>query len=135
MPDWLLYILWTLGSLYLTLLRHEFSHCAAAWTLDMRVTGFYPWPHIKDGRFFFGRMTWETQRVPTTSQLRGLAVAPITSSVISCLVMLTMGLAIGNYLLLITAATEFTDIINWVQGYLRNSGNDGGKYRRNKRTL
>src|SRR5512136_195386 len=107
----------------LSLVLHEFSHCVYVWMHNGKVTSFKPWPQVIDGHFYFGRMLYESQ-----IQLdRGMNLAPLIRALI-CFA-LWSGLGFLWYPLWCLAFWDATDWVNWLQGYIRKSPNDGGQYR------
>jgi len=113
---------------WVTLLLHELAHCVCVWIEGGRVTAFRPYPHLYEGHFFWGRMSWESEKPLAMPKLFHGAPALIKAPFF-----LTLWLSLGLLVwlpLLAAAFWEAADIINFVQGYLRNSGNDGGKFRR-----
>jgi hypothetical protein len=50
-------------------LVHEGSHAAMAEMLGYGVTGFYPYPHYYDEKFYFGRVTTSVENPSGTEQL------------------------------------------------------------------
>jgi hypothetical protein len=109
----------------LTLVLHELSHCFAVWAKHGWITSFKPWPHKVDGRFYFGRMTY----AGCAPDEKAFSIAPLIKAITLLGLWLVLALALF-WPLLALAGWESTDIINWVQGYIRSSPNDGGRYRR-----
>lgn len=108
----------------LTLILHELAHCFVAWSAGGSVESFKPWPHKVDGRFYFGRMTY-TGCAPNE---KAFTIAPLIKAISLASLWVILGLMFWPLLAL--AGWELTDIINWVQGYIRSSPNDGGRFRR-----
>lgn len=108
----------------LTLVLHELSHCIVVWLSGGWIEEFKPWPHMKDGKFYFGRMSHSGAQADE----RAFTVAPL----IKALSLLALWTVLGFIWLPLWALAfwEFTDVANWTQGYIRNSPNDGGRFRR-----
>lgn len=110
----------------LTLVLHEFSHCLVVWNVEGKVVEFKPWPHIHDGRFYFGRMSYEvSEPLPEKT----MAIAPLFKAYFMLLLWVALGFSLYHPLLVL-AAWELTDIGNWLQGFIRKGENDGGIFRR-----
>ena len=128
--NWWVYLVVLAVSAPVTLLLHELMHCFAVWAfMSGRVTAFVPWPHKHNDVFYWGRMSWECDKEPTRLAYRVFYIFPQFKA--ACL--LTVWLILGFLLwhpFLMAALWELADIINFIQGYIRNGKNDGGKYRR-----
>ena len=109
----------------LTLVLHEFSHCLVVWVCDGKVVSFRPWPHWENGRFFFGTMTFDS---PWPPNRKWFVLAPFLKALLFFLFWIIMGWHWHPLWLL--AGWEATDWGNWLQGYIRLSNNDGGKFRK-----
>jgi hypothetical protein len=107
----------------ITLVLHELMHCFVVWAHGGKVTSFKPWPHRVDGHFFFGRMTYESE----VALGRGMKLAPFLKALV--LFVSWTGLGFLWFPLWCFAFWEATDWINWLQGYIRKSQNDGGQFR------
>lgn len=108
----------------LTLVLHELAHCVMVWAAKGWIESFKPWPHKVDGRFYFGRMTYSG----CAPNERSFTIAPLIKAISLFSLWLVLGFIFWPLFAL--AAWESTDIINWVQGYIRSSPNDGGRFRR-----
>lgn len=117
------YILLGIIGAALTLVLHELMHCFVVWAHGGKVTSFKPWPHKVEGRFFFGRMVYESE----VDLGRGMKLAPLPKAL--ALFGVWGGLGFLWHPLWCLAFWEATDWINWLQGYIRKSKNDGGQYR------
>lgn len=107
----------------LTLVLHELSHCLVVWWSGGKVVTFKPWPHMSDGHFYFGRMTY-IAKVPLGPLMK---IIPFLKAL--TLFGWWVGLGVLWHPLWVLAFWEITDWINWLQGYIRGSDNDGGQYR------
>jgi len=111
---------------WFTLFMHELAHCFVVWGEGKKVTSFIPFPHRKDGRFYFGRMQYE-----------GVLRNPKLFYAAPCLMKAPLYVVVWTVLglvfwlpLLAAVFWELADIANFVQGYIRRRDNDGGRYRR-----
>jgi len=119
------YLIFGLIGAALTLVLHEFTHCLVVWVGGGRVVSFKPWPHKVDGHFYFGRMTYD---IEWPLNRKWFLLAPLLKALLLFVFWGIMGWFWHPLWLL--AGWEATDIGNWLQGYIRKSGNDGGQYRR-----
>lgn len=117
------YVILGVSGAALTLVLHELMHCFVVWAHGGKVTSFKPWPQKVEGHFYFGRMLYEAE-LPLG---RVMHLAPFLKA-LSLFVVWT-GLGFLWWPLWTLAFWEATDWINWLQGYIRKSGNDGGQYR------
>ena len=128
--NWWVYLIVLAVGAPVTLNLHELAHCCAAWFLvDGRVTVYKPWPHKHKGIFYWGRMGWECDMQPTELFYRKFYIWPQYKAGFMTITWLLLGLLVWLPLL-VAAVWEIADIINFIQGYIRNGKNDGGKYRR-----
>lgn len=130
--NWWVYLIVLAVGAPVTLLLHELAHCCAVWWLfHGKVTAFVPWPHKHNGMFYWGRMSWECASEPTPAQYRSFYIWPQYKASIMIITWLFLGFLVWLPLLM-AAIWELADIVNFIQGYIRNGKNDGGKYRRAK---
>lgn len=128
--NWWVYLVVLAVGAPVTLLLHELAHCCAVWWLiDGKVTAFKPWPHKHNGTFYWGRMSWECDMEPTPAQYRSFYFWPQYKAIIMIITWLLLGFLVWLPFLM-AAIWELADILNFIQGYIRNGKNDGGKYRR-----
>lgn len=111
----------------LTLVLHEFMHVLTAWHYGSKVVAFKPWPHIEPGLggFVWGSIKHRPGLV--AAQQRISYRMPLIKAGVLLVVWGLLGW--GWHPLWLLAAWELTDVINWLQSYLRMSGGDGGTYR------
>lgn len=107
----------------LTLVLHELMHCIVVWANGGWVTSFKPWPHFVEKRFYWGRMAY-AGCAPT----KWFYAAPLTKALV--LLVIWAGLGFLWMPLWAPGFWELLDAGNWLQGYIRNSDNDGGRYRK-----
>jgi len=124
---------WWLGTALfgavLTLNLHELAHCLVIWIKGGQVTSYKPYPHFVDGKFFWGRMTYDLTFVPTRTFAGVMAIVPQVKVVFFLALWVWLGLILWHPLFAL-AAWECADLLNFLQGLIRNSKNDGGKFRR-----
>jgi hypothetical protein len=114
----------TIFGLITTLLLHELSHCVIVWAYGGQIISFKPWPHKEEGHFYFGYMKYSGCALSEAI----FVVAPLIKASFLCLVWIVLGFCYKP--LFVLAGIEFLDILNWLQGYVRDSGNDGGRFRK-----
>ncbi len=124
---------------FITLVLHELAHCVVVWAKGLKVTGFYPFPHLKDGKggiFFWPRkglsIRWAGMKYDGRNLTNEAWMTFIIILRASIFLVAWALLAIFFYWpLAVLAFWELTDVINWVQGYFRpGSNNDGKRFRR-----
>ena len=122
-------IVFVLGAVWV-LNRHELSHCVVVWACGGRVISYKPWPHKVGDNWVLGRMTYVTNKMPSREDLMRFHAAPLTVALFFLFLWTPLALIVWKPLLGL-AAWEASDVINWVQGYVRKttSKNDGGRYR------
>lgn len=109
----------------LTLVLHELAHVLVARAHGIRIKTFRPWPHFTTSGFVWGSVSYHQVLMP--AQRRMSALAPLIKAISLMLAWAFLGAAWSPLWAL--AAWEAIDVINWLQGYLRMSRNDGGTYR------
>jgi len=121
----MMYIIFGVVGAILTLVLHELSHAIVVWINGGKVTEFKPWPHMSDGKFYFGTMAYECF-APISE--KDLTIAPFykACAMINIWVFCSMLYAP----LIALEIWELIDFTNWLQGYVRKSDNDGGRYRK-----
>lgn len=125
----LIAILAVLGAV-LTLSLHELSHVLAVKLTGGRITSYTPWPHVHEGKFYFGRVgVAYLDAVPLSHRWSHLA--PLLKS--GALGASWAFLAQYHYApLWVLAGWEFVDTLWWQVGYYFRPSSDGGRWRRAK---
>jgi hypothetical protein len=126
---WYWWVALAVGGAIVTLNLHELAHCLVVWIKGGRVMSYKPYPHCVGGTFFFGRMTYTLPFMPYRTYLLWFHSAPQLKALFLLALWVLLGLILWRPLLVL-AAWELSDLLNFLQGYIRNSKSDGGKFRR-----
>jgi hypothetical protein len=139
----------------LTLTTHEGAHALIVWfSPGKTVSSFRPYPsfvEVVNGaepnwfvkliykifkkdytkfHFYWASMRWDstTSQAPTSAFNKCFFIAPCIKASITLVV--SALLAIKFWPFAAFCVWELADVINFIQGYARNGGNDGGRFRR-----
>ena len=121
-------LIFALPAWYLALLTHELAHVVAAWAIDIRVLGFYPYPHKYVGRFYWGRVQVESTVLNTCERV-AFSGAPAMKQIVLMVLWSLAGVGLGAYVLPFIFC-ELVDAFFWWKNYIiRKQGTDGQKVR------
>lgn len=119
------YILFLILGAVFSVVLHETSHIVVAKYYGCVILEFRPYPHFYEEKFYFGRVSY---LCGTNNPIKASALAPLIRAIAFGL---TWGICGYFWKPLWTLAVwDLLDVINWFQGYVRGSGNDGGIYRK-----
>lgn len=119
---------------------HELSHLIAVWRYEKKLpTGFYPYPHIRNGKFYFARFSCEPFESPGhprvhSAPLLGAGIQLLLVQVSSILVVLAgpeSFQTMWSYMKVILTVIPLVDIAWWFRSYYwGRAGSDGQRFRR-----
>ena len=118
---------------------HELSHLIAVWRYEKkRPTGFYPYPHTHNGKFYFARFRCEPYASPGHHMIHAAPVLGGSIQLLCVQVVSVLGVFLGPesflemllYLRIILSVIPLVDIAWWWRSYRwGREGSDGQRFR------
>lgn len=101
---------------------HEGSHALAGWAQEgIKTVGFYPWPHMYQGHFYFARYLYEAPKAPEPPH-RFRFIAPLVTALTlmaTLVVLMFTVVPLQHRIWLVpSAACGLGDALWWLESYL-----------------
>ena len=98
---------------------HESAHGLVALLYGIKIK-LYPYPHIADGHFYFGRVTFD-QPLPTSRAVAWLSIAPVLAELLWLATIWCVALLVAPGILVYVVFAELVapvgDLGNWALGF------------------
>ena len=123
---WAIIVTFVLLGWVLSLLTHEVSHVVANKLVGRTITAFKPWPHLHNGKFYFGRAS----SIGPSAGLMWVHASPLIKGALLCPIWVALGLWVYTPFFLFMA-TDLIDMLWWFKGFVFGPlRTDGSKFRR-----